>query len=202
MIAFVKGIIIEVEENYIVVKTSCGVGYKVLISPGAKIWEVLKLDENVELFTSQYFRENDQGLFGFVSPQERNFFELLTTVSGVGPKLASTLLANMEIKVLANMIMSEDIAGIVKVPGIGKKMAERLIIDLRDKVLDSGDSDGEALPKGKKYSADVEFLSQALGKLGFGAVEVEGMLGKAADLLNKNESVEDVLRILLGGNVE
>jgi len=200
MIAFVKGIIIEVEEKYVVIETSSGVGYKVLISPGAEIWEKLKLDEEVELFTSQYFRENDQGLFGFSSPAERNFFELLTTVSGVGPKLASVLLANIEHKSLAQMIMSEDIAGIVKVPGIGKKMAERVIIDLRDKVLGVGD--GEPLPERKERSLDVEFLSQALGKLGFSAVEIEHMLEGAAELLDQNESVEDVLRILLGGGSE
>ena len=100
MIAYLKGKIVEIGEAYVVVNVE-GVGYKVYISHEAEGWKGLTKDSDIEVYTSQYFRESDQGLYGFPTPQERNFYELLTTVSGVGPKLASTILSKFDSKDIA-----------------------------------------------------------------------------------------------------
>lgn len=199
MIAYIKGNIVEIGENYVVVETGSGVGYKVQIPLSSEKWAGLEAGSEVTLYTSQYFRENDQGLFGFAMSEERNFFELLTTVSGVGPKLAMTLLAHLEHRELAGMILNEDVTGIVKVPGIGKKMAERLIVDLRDKVLGvEGATSGSVRSSGRgEFSEELDFLGQALGKLGFAGNEIKDMIDGAEEILRENENVEDVLKILL-----
>ncbi|MBN2100294.1 Holliday junction branch migration protein RuvA [Candidatus Dojkabacteria bacterium] len=195
MISYLKGKIVEIGESYLVVSDASGVGYKVYVPVESEPWVSLESEQEVEVYTSQYFRENEQGLFGFTSPEERNFFELLITVSGVGPKLASTLLANLEHKALAQMIVEEDVPGISKVPGIGKKMAERLIVDLRDKVF--GFEKGSSGKKPVGSSEEVAFLSQALVRLGFDKREIDVMIDEAQELFVDGKSVEDVLKDLL-----
>lgn len=196
MIISIRGTVFEKGDTYVGVRADAGVGYMVLTSPDSEMWANAKVGDEVEYFTSAQYRENEQSLYGFLSPEERNFFELLITVSGVGPKLAATLLAHLDRKELAQMILNEDIAGISSVPGIGKKMAERLVVDLRDKVLGEPESEEE-----KKRRADTSeeenFLAQALERLGFSASERDSMLEGAGDYLEQGVSVEDVLKKLL-----
>jgi holliday junction DNA helicase RuvA len=196
MIISVKGIVFEKGETYIGVLVDAGVGYMILTSPDSDMWADAEIGDEVEYFTSAQYRENEQSLYGFLSPEERNFFELLITVSGVGPKLAATLLAHLDRKDLAQMILNEDIAGISSVPGIGKKMAERLVVDLRDKVLGEPESE-DAKKKRADTSEEEMFLAQALERLGFSARERDSMLEGAREYLEEGTSVEDVLKKLL-----
>jgi Holliday junction DNA helicase RuvA len=209
MIAFVEGIVDEVGEDFVIIDTDMGIGYEVSLAAESDLLKSMQKGEKVKLYTSQYFRENDQGLFGFKNSQQRNFYELLITVSGVGPKLASTLIAHIEPAKLAGMIVSNDTESIMEVPGIGKKMSERLIVDLRDRVLGEGfvsksqlEGDGEV---GTQVGADsanedeMMFLEQALQKLGFGTSEINSMKKDAEGMISSGSSVEDVLRKLLEG---
>lgn len=198
MILSLSGTVFEKGSGYLGVSDSCGVGYKVLVPEESKLWMSAEVGAEISLFTSQQFRENEQSLYGFLSPEARNFFELLITVSGVGPKLGSTLLAHLDRKQLAEMILNEDIAGISAVPGIGKKMAERLIVELRDKVF--GEPTERQEVAGPDMSEEMEFLSQALERLGFSGKERQDMLKGAGEFLVEGSSVEDVLRKLLSGN--
>jgi Holliday junction DNA helicase RuvA len=201
MILSISGTVFEKGETYIGVRVGSGVGYMVLTSPDSDMWAEAEIGGEVEYFTSAQFRENEQSLYGFKTPEERNFFEMLITVSGVGPKLAATLLAHLDRKELAQMILNEDIAGITTVPGIGKKMAERLVVELRDKVL--GEPEPEAKKKDRVDTTEEEqFLSQALERLGFSARERDGMLEGAREHLAEGTSVEDVLKKLLSGSSE
>ena len=118
----------------------------------------------------------------------------MTTVSGVGPKLAATLLAHVSQRDIAEMIVQEDVAGLVAVPGIGKKMAERIIIELRDKVL--GGQGGEHTAK-KGKSEEIIFLQQALEKLGFGKEEIHAMIDKMGDEVEEGVPVEEILKKIL-----
>jgi Holliday junction DNA helicase RuvA len=196
LISYLKGKIVEVGDDYFVVETG-GVGYKVRVSFEDEGWQGISEDQEVEVFTSQYFREDEQGLFGFPTPQERNFYELLKTVSGVGTKLASTILGVLDCKEVANMIVKEDVAGIVKVPGIGKKVAEKIIVELKDKVMEYSDGKIESKGMSKKWSKEMEFLAQALRKLGFGNQEIADMMEGCEKLLEDGMKEDEVLTRLL-----
>ena len=203
MIGFLRGTVIEKREGQIVVETASGVGYRVTLSPESDAWSKAEIGSESSLFISHQIRENEQDLYGFQTPEERNFFEQLKTVSGVGPKLAATLLAHLDRRELAQLIMNEDIAGIVAVPGIGKKMAERLIVELRDKVLQEDVAPGEEKkPVKKGMPEELVFADQALERLGFSPKEREDMLAGAEDLFTEDTPVEDVLKRLLSQSKE
>ena len=202
MIALVKGTICERGEGYVVVETASGVGYRVSVSPASPFSDTLMVSSEVTLYTSHYLRENEEGLYGFASSEERGFFELLLTVSGVGPKLASTLVAVLGRETLAGMILAEDVAGIDAVPGIGRKMAERIIIDLRDKVF------GESKPKVAMtkrrgaMSEEMTVVLQALERLGFTTAERERMVEALGEKDFEGKTVEDILKLMLGRKKE
>ncbi len=199
MIAFLRGTVREKGDEYAVIETSSGVGYLVSIASASSLWELMQIDEEISLFISHQIRENGQDLYGFRSGEERNFFEQLLTVSGVGPKLASTLVASLGQEALANMILSEDVAGIDAVPGIGKKTAERIIVYLRDRVL-GGDTTVVSSSKRKQVSTkdtNISVVVQALEKLGFNARERESMLNNSDEKQLEGKSVEEVLKLLL-----
>lgn len=109
-----------------------GIGYRILI-PVSTYPRLPSLGENVLLHTSHVVREMSQTLYGFLSKEERSFFEKVTGVSGIGPKLALSLVAHLSIDEMQVAISRNDVAAICQVPGIGKKTAQRLIIELRDK---------------------------------------------------------------------
>ena len=195
MIRHIQGEVIEKNNGYVVLQTSSGIGYGVLLSEKSDLWNETEVGSDVSFYTSHQFRENEQNLYGFLSMEERNFFEQLITVSGVGPKLAATLLAHLDRKDLAEMIVNEDVAGITAVPGIGKKMAERVIVDLRDRVL--GEVGAERKVKSGDHAEEIEFLVQALERLGFSTKEREEMLDDVEELFESESSVEGVLKLML-----
>ena len=120
-----------------------GVGYKLFI-PTSLFSRLPQTGSTVLLHTSFIVRELWHALYGFLTSQERDVFEALMGVTGIGPKLALSLIGHLSIQQLHQAIVQEDISMICKVPGIGKKSSERLIIEMRDKVgsllaLDPGD---------------------------------------------------------------
>lgn len=199
MISLIKGIVHEVGEGYVVVETPSGVGYQVSVSPASSLWDTMKELSSIVLYTSHHLRENEESLYGFASPEERTFFEQLLTVSGVGPKLASSLVAVLGKQKLAEMILSEDIEGIDAVPGIGRKMAERIIVYLRDQVLGDG-SPRTKMAQGKSSGngGDRQIILQALERLGFSAREREQMIEGLAETDVEGKPVEEILKKLLG----
>lgn len=197
MIAYLKGKIQEVSDEHVIIVTDGGVGYKVNVPAESSLWSKIQENSEIEVYTSACYRENDQELYGFSSSEERAFFELLTTVSGVGPKLASTLLAHISHKEVAQMIISENASDMTKVPGIGKKVSERLILDLKDKVLERGISMEETVKT--QGSANREYVSQALKKLGFNVGEIDKMIEDAEDLIKDDSDVESILQKILTG---
>ena len=131
MIEFVKGALFELYPTHAVVDVG-GMGYKVFISAG-DYGKMPKKNGTITLYTSFIIRDNLQALYGFFAVQERDLFDLLITVSGIGPKTALALISNLDIAALQLAVHNNDTAAISRVPGIGKKTAERLIIDVRDK---------------------------------------------------------------------
>lgn len=136
MIAQVRGRVVARGADHVVVDVA-GIGYKVFVPRQPE-------DGEVVLHTHQVVREDGQFLYGFPSREELALFDLLTSVSGVGPRAALALLAISRAPDLAAAIASGDVAALARAPGVGKKTAERLIVDLRSKV--SGLVTGDRLP--------------------------------------------------------
>lgn len=132
MFAYIKGLLVIASPSYAVIEAS-GVGYKIFI-PASTFAHLPQIHNECLLYTSFVVREAAQTLYGFHTSQERDFFEALLNVTGIGPKTALALIGHMPIYELQKAISLGDIPTLCRVPGIGKKGAERLIIEMRDKV--------------------------------------------------------------------
>ena len=132
----------------------CGVGYKLTISMITSESLASKQGQNVKLFTYLAVREDGVELFGFGSNEERNAFNMLTSVSGVGPKAAMNILSIMSADKLAMAVCTEDIKSISKAQNIGSKTAARIVLELKDKVAkDMLPSSSKASGKGISINA-------------------------------------------------
>ncbi len=136
MIAHLRGKLISKHPNQAIVEAG-GVGYDVMISVPT-FSELPALNAEVSFFIHTHVREDALALFGFLRQQEKQLFEKLLSVSGIGPKLAITLLSGMPADAMVAAIKGNNIAGLTRVPGIGKKTAERMVLELRDKLESFG----------------------------------------------------------------
>ena len=132
MIAFVSGILEMKLNGYIVIDVG-GLGYKVFMSESA-IEVVGEVGGKVKVYTHHHVREDDISLYGFLTMEELNMFELLISVSGVGAKSALSILANVEPSTFALAVISNDTSKLVKIPGVGAKTAARIVLELKDKL--------------------------------------------------------------------
>ena len=195
MIAYVRGVLAEKEPTRVVIEAA-GVGYEVLI-PLSTYDKLPREGSEAKLLTAHCVREDDEILFGFATEDERELFAKLTSVSGVGPKIAIAMLSGMSIGELAMCITSGDAKRISAVKGVGKKTAEKICIELRDKVdsLAFRGKDGE---KGKpSIAADAV---AALRSLGFSDETSSKMV---ADVFAKHpgeESLDAVIRLALASH--
>lgn len=131
MIAHVRGIIAEKFANSVIVDVG-GIGYELTLS--TPDFDHINLNDETKFYTFHSVRENSEDLYGFLSLSAKKLFELLTTVQGIGPKVAMSILSLAEPEVVRSAIANADTAFVSKAPGVGKKSAERIIVDLSDKV--------------------------------------------------------------------
>lgn len=175
MIAHLRGKLIARHPNQAIVETG-GVGYDVTIS--VPTFSALPpLGSEVALFIHTHVREDQFALYGFLHPEEKQLFEKLITVSGIGPKLAITILSGMVASELGNAIRGNDVARLTKIPGIGRKTAERLVLELRDKLPAVGQEIAPAVPA---FSAMQEDVLSALVNLGYQRAAAEKALASVA----------------------
>lgn len=132
MFSYIKGLLAEVSEAGIVVEAG-SIGWQIYV-PLSVLDRLPKTGEEVKIFTSFQVREDAMTLYGFLTRQDRQMFEQLLGVSGIGPKAALGILSALRPDDLRMAILSEDVKAIAKAPGIGPKTAKRLILDLKDKV--------------------------------------------------------------------
>jgi Holliday junction DNA helicase RuvA len=132
MYVFIKGTLIDTKAQYAIIETH-GMGYQVFV-PADVMGKLPQIGQNVMLHLSFVIREMSQALYGFLTAQERDLFEALMNVSGIGPKIALAIVGHIPSGELLHAIKNNQIQPLTKVPGIGKKTAERLIIELRDKI--------------------------------------------------------------------
>ena len=145
MIAHLRGKLAEKQPNLVVVDVD-GVGYELTI-PVSTYLQLGNAGEEVALHTHTHVREDSLALFGFATRHEKSIFEKLITVSGIGPRLAVTVLSGLPAGDLATAIRNGDVATLTRIPGVGRKTGERMVLELREKLIPAGE--GEAgLPSG------------------------------------------------------
>ena len=169
MISLLTGTIRSLTSDRAVVEVG-GVGLSVLVTPSTSVQ--ITLGSQQQFFTSLVVREDSLTLYGFLSDEARGLFELVQTVSGIGPKVAMSIVGAMSPEDLARAISQEEISVIEKVPGIGRKGAQRLILELKGKLSD--------LSNNKTYRAHQpawrEKLVSGLTSLGFSPKEADGAI--------------------------
>ena len=186
MIGSIKGKVQYKGSNYIILETS-GVGYKVFVTP--TLLFSLKQGQEQGLVTLTYVREDQITLYGFETLKELEFFELLLTVSGVGPKSAIGIMSLASLEMIKSAIVSEDPTVFTKVSGIGRKTAERVIVELKEKLKNEVD----AAPVAKEHSEALD----ALMALGYSQQEARDALKEVPkEVSNLQEKVKIALKTL------
>jgi Holliday junction DNA helicase RuvA len=184
MIAHLRGRLLSKHPNQAIVETG-GVGYDVGISVPT-FSGLPQIGSDLALYIHTHVREDQIALYGFLTPSEKQLFEKLITVSGIGPKLAITILSGMPADEMTAAIRGGDVARLTRIPGIGKKTAERMVLELRDKLpTESKETSPPAV-----RSAMEEDVFSALLNLGYPRVAVE----KAMTSLARNGSFETMFR--------
>jgi len=172
MIAHLRGKLISKHPNQAIVEAG-GVGYDVTISVPT-FSELPALNAEVSFFIHTHVREDALALFGFLRAQEKQLFEKLLSVSGIGPKLAITILSGMPADAMVAAIKGNNVAALTRIPGIGKKTAERMVLELRDKL----DTFGVPPEAAAAMSPVEEDVISALVNLGYQRALVERALGR------------------------
>lgn len=176
MIAHLRGRLISKHPNQAIVEAG-GVGYDVVISVPT-FSELPELNAEVSFFIHTHVREDALALFGFLRAQEKQLFEKLLSVSGIGPKLAITILSGMPADAMVAAIKGNNVAALTRIPGIGKKTAERMVLELRDK-LDAFGIAAEAAPTVSPVEEDV---ISALVNLGYQRAVAEKALARLGNI--------------------
>jgi holliday junction DNA helicase RuvA len=174
MIAHVRGRVAAKSADRVVVETAGGVGYEIVVPLG--VMEKLPAPgggAEVTLATELIVREDGWALYGFLDEAERRFFQRLTSVSGVGPKLGIAVLSALGVERGARALREKNIALLSSVSGIGRKTAERLALELGEKVEDFGEAPAVTVPAG------AEAAVKALERLGYGVPEADRAIRQA-----------------------
>ena len=205
MIGQIRGTLIGRQAPEILVDVG-GIGYEIQV-PMTTLYQLPELGQPVVLLTHFVVREDAQQLFGFVDAADRRLFRELIKVSGVGPRLALTLLSGMDAAAFARCLQRDDIAALVALPGVGRKTAERLLVEMRDKAgawLDELSPESDALSKGDGTTAPSidqrAEAEQALVALGYKLTEAAKLIAStdAAADASSQELIRLALRIAGG----
>ncbi|MFR1566385.1 MAG: Holliday junction branch migration protein RuvA [Christensenellales bacterium] len=175
MYNYIKGKIAEINENTIVVECG-GIGYELNVSANAAS-EFSGKEGEVKIYCYLCVREDDMSLFGFASKQEKTMFLKLISVSGVGPKLALTVLSGMNADGFAAAVVRSDTAALSKIKGVGKKTAERIALELKDKVSKEYDVSIDSAAPTVAVSVNEDAV-MALMTLGYSRQEAADAVGR------------------------
>lgn len=188
MIASLRGNVSHLSDKYVILDVQ-GVGYKVFVTSDAL--HTLKKGAPASFWTHLAVREDAMDLYGFPNEKERDMFELLIGVSGIGPKSALNVLSLISCEQLISAIRTGSTAHLVKVSGIGRKTAEKIVLELKDKL--GGVADGDTA---MEMSSDMDAI-EALKALGFDADDAREALKKTAkDISDTGAKVKAALKIL------
>ncbi|QIB65175.1 Holliday junction branch migration protein RuvA [Kineobactrum salinum] len=184
MIGRIRGTLVYKQPPDILVEVG-GVGYDIQV-PMSTLFQLPALGTEVTLLTQFVVREDAQLLYGFIDERDRALFRQLVKVSGVGPKLALTILSGMDSTQFARSVQRDDLSALVALPGVGKKTAERLLVEMRDKLKDwlgqwSGDGELPAAAGQPPAGTRVADAEGALIALGYKPAEASRMVAAVND---------------------
>lgn len=187
MISKIKGTIEFLRDNYAVVDVN-GVGYKIFVT--AHALGKIAGQKEIEFYTHTYVREDTLALYGFLNIEELEMFELLISISGIGPKAALGILTIADPKTIRAAVLNEDASLLTRVSGVGKKTANRVILELKNKVSNIPVDEKEQI------SADSDAL-EALVSMGYSVSDArEALKGISHDVKDVGEKVKTALRKL------
>ena len=192
MIGRISGTLLEKHPPLVLVDVG-GVGYEIDV-PMSTFYNLPALGEKIALHTQLIVREDAHQLYGFASHDERAAFRQLLKISGVGPKLALTILSGMSVAELSQVVAAQEVGRLTKIPGIGKKTAERLLLELRDKLpgaaaalLSSGTEPGPVVRND---------VLDALQALGYNEREASWAVKQLPANLDVSDSIRQALKFL------
>ena len=194
MIERVEGVIVERAPTHVVVGVG-GIGYGLSISLNT-FEQLPDLGSEVSLLTHTYVREDRFQLFGFSDAGEREMFQLLIAVAGIGPNSAQTILSGMSVDELKTAILEERASDLTRIRGIGRKTADRVVVDLRDKIAPSWkqtpDSEGEPVQSTRNEKTEEAVL--ALAALGIAPAAARKAVMKAIDKSGVDATLQDLIK--------
>jgi holliday junction DNA helicase RuvA len=194
MIAFLNGILHSKNEEELILDVS-GIGYRVEISTQT-LQTLPDPGSELRVLIYHHITENDQRLFGFASAKEKNLFERLITVKGIGPKLGLTILSGMPAAGLMEAIVTQDTKALSRISGIGKKTAERMVLELKDKLFD--ESQPSVATGSMQERSRVEEAISALEALGFRKKDAESAVVQISNS-DPKANVSDIVKKALAG---
>ena len=186
MISYIKGILEDMSPGMVVVDNHV-IGYQMMVPMRGESFP--KIGQEIKIYTHMHVREDDVSLFGFLSKEEKEAFELLIGVNGIGPKVGLSVLSTLSVYELKMAVISEDVKTISKTPGLGPKGAKKLILELKDKLsFEELEEDGvgaEIFDTSADSSDSVMITIEGLVSLGYSKSE-------AAIAVNKVEDAKDL----------
>ena len=186
MISYIKGILEDMSPGMVVVDNH-GIGYQMMVPMRGESFP--KIGQEIKIYTHMHVREDDVSLFGFLSKEEKEAFELLIGVNGIGPKVGLSVLSTLSVYELKMAVISEDVKTISKTPGLGPKGAKKLILELKDKLsFEELEEDGvgaEIFDTSADSSDSLMITIEGLVSLGYSKSE-------AAIAVNKVEDAKDL----------
>lgn len=182
MISYIKGILEDMSPGMVVVDNR-GIGYQIMVPMRGEAFP--KIGQEIKIYTHMHVREDDVSLFGFLSKEEKEAFELLIGVNGIGPKVGLSVLSTLSVYELKMAVISEDVKTISKTPGLGPKGAKKLILELKDKLsFDELEEEGvgaEIFDTASDSSDSVMITIEGLVSLGYSKSEAAIAVNKVED---------------------
>ena len=195
MIGFLRGKVVQLLTDYCLLDVG-GVGYRVFIPTSTR--SRLKTGEEAMLYTHLSVREDAMTLFGFESQEEYQGFQMLISVSGIGPKVALGILSSITVSKLFQAIHGKRIAVLTKLPGVGKKSAERMILELKDKAAELDGAAEEMEAPAEEIGDSLSDAAAALVSLGYSQAEIASVLRRVKEPLSTEEAVKFALKEFAG----
>ncbi len=185
MISFLRGTLKEASPPSIIIDVA-GVGHEVFVTDSVVYSMSPKIGLEVEVFTYHHIRENSLDLYGFSFKEERSLFKSLLSVSGVGPKMALSILNASSANVLVRSIAEQDSSMLTKISGIGSKKAQKIILELKDKYIESAEFINNA--------SDIE-VAEALENIGYPRSKIrKALMGLPKDETSIEERVKAAIK--------
>ena len=194
MFYHIEGMAVELEPSLVVLDCG-GVGYA--LNATLNTVSNIRLGDKVKLYVAESIGENNFDLFGFYTKSEKRCFDMLVSVSGIGPKAALSILSYSTPETLALAVMNDDVKALTVAPGVGKKIAQRVILELKDKMSKDSSLQDIQLPAVQPASGQDSTMADAmtaLGVLGYSSAEIAPAL---KNIDSKGMSAEEIIKAVL-----